>query len=54
MLSGENILNYNRTKFFEMEESSLTNIASISIYDSNLIAQTASIDILLLHGSNLY
>ena len=54
MLSGENILNYNRTKFFEMEESSLKNIANINIYENKLIAQTASIDILLLHGSNLY
>ena len=44
------ILLYNRPRFFETEENSLPTNANINITNSNLITQTASIDILLFYG----
>ena len=37
-----------------MEDSPLTNIVNINMSHNNLITQMASIDILLLHESNLH
>ena len=48
------ILRYNRPRFFETEENSLPTIANINISNSNLIIQTASIDILVFHGMILH
>ena len=47
-------LSSSRPKFFERGESFRINVANINVIHCNLITQMASIDILLLHGSNLY